>query len=696
MKYITLILCLLSSWVCLAQEQVKIYQGNSVLYQHTVSDISSIKFNNGSSVFTFSDHQTMSIPLTSIDSLLFATDVIYTGEAVYITYNDDNVTVVNPYENQGVTVTAFQTNVVVAATTDLDNILYVVSGSSTNGSLYLASAKDLRLQLNGISLTNPAGPAIQIYGDANATVELVANTVNALSDGANNTKNSCFKFGGALHLTGQGTLNVTSVVRHAIAADKAVTIDNGNLNLTISAATTLEPSGSGNETNHAAGLKSKDNITISGGELTITATSTATGGRGISADKDINITGGTINISTAGNGGTYTGTTGVTDSYSSACIKSDGMLSITGGVITCQSSGSGSKGLSADGNISITGGTINVKTTGAGAKYLVSGSTYDSYSSCCIKSNANISLLGGNITCSSSGSGGKAIKADGTMTIGVAGASNDNLYITASTSGARFQVSASSSGGGGGPGGGFGGGMGGSSTDYCNPDIIKSEGNMVINSGIIRANGTQTAEGGEGMETKAALTINGGDIQVTTYDDCINGGTSLTVNGGTIFVAARGQDAMDSNGSLTFNGGLVISNGVKGDGEAFDGQTGKYPINGGVLLGTCGSLMEYPSGPQKAVIFTAGAGKSICVKKGDEVILMFTVPVISGATSTTTGLKVVFSDPRLVAGTYTLQYNGAITGGTDFNGYKTGGTYSGGSTKTFTVSTSAYSSVTAQ
>jgi hypothetical protein len=89
----------------------------------------------------------------------------------------------------------------------------------------------------------------------------------------------------------------------------------------------------------------------------------------------------------------------------------------------------------------------------------------------------------------------------------------------------------------------------------------------------------------------------------------------------------------------------------------------------------------------------AVAGGDICIKNAtDEVILLFRVPVISGATSGAS-LIVVFSDPRLVSGNYSLLYDGRIEGGVSFNGYVSGGSYTGGSSTSFTISNAAYTHV---
>ena len=56
----------------------------------------------------------------------------------------------------------------------------------------------------------------------------------------------------------------------------------------------------------------------------------------------------------------------------------------------------------------------------------------------------------------------------------------------------------------------------------------------------------------------------------------------------------------------------------------------------------------------------------------------------------------LFTDPQLQTGqTYTIKYNGTISGGTEWNGYYTGNvTYSGGQSTTATLN-SMYTTVNA-
>jgi hypothetical protein len=696
-----------ASFFAVAQENVVVHQNATVFRAH-ISDLNTVKFQDHQSVFGFLDETTKSIPIADIDSITFGNEPA--SGKISIVYDGAQAIVTNPYSNDGITVTVNGAQVSVVAASGISGIEYELSGNSQNGSLSIRSDKNILLTLNSLNLVSSVTPVIAVVNDIPAQISLSGNSV--LSDAVANAKNAVIISEGALSFAGNGNLQLSGLYKHAVASSKEIVVDGGNINI-VSAQTdgfhsegfvfnngALNISATGDGID--AGGKT---IRISGGTLQITSASedvkavkcdgvlTIDGGnitvnvsgkqsKGISSKSHIYINSGTIGVTTSGTVALTASGSGYDPSYCTA-IKSDSTVVIGGGNITIQSTSSalGGKGISADNNIVVNGGTISITTAGNGSSYTNTSGAADSYTACCIKSDKDIILNAGNITCSSSGTGGKCISADGSITIGAVNASNDALVINAGTSGARFQVSGGSSGGGSSrPPGGQ------SSVDYANPKAIKSTGNLTVNSGTVRVNCTQTTEGGEGMESKGAFTVNGGDIEIHSYDDPINGGASVTVNGGYVYAAARGNDAIDSNGTLAINGGFVIANGVKGDGEGIDSER-TYTVTGGVVLATSGSTMCTPAGSQRSVIYkSAKAGQTVCIKNSaSKIILMYTVPIISGASSGNT-LILVFSDPQLVNGTYTLTYGGTITGGTTVNGYNTGGTYSGGTSKQFTIS----------
>ncbi len=208
-----------------------------------------------------------------------------------------------------------------------------------------------------------------------------------------------------------GNINITTtgVSSNCIKADKALTINGGTF--------TLNHSG-----NVSKGIKSNSDITITDGDITIVSSGNTvlevvnnqnvpSYCTAIKSDTDINISGGSINI-------------------------------------TLPTSNHGGKSISADGNVTISGGTFEILTQGDGAAYTVSGNTKDSYTSSCIKSDGNMVISAGDFTLRSTGAGGKGINAGGTLVIGTQGGSNDDLSLNVTTTGNRITVSSGGWGGG--------------------------------------------------------------------------------------------------------------------------------------------------------------------------------------------------------------------------------------------------------
>lgn len=702
--------CFLSVIAVTAQQQIHVHNSGNVMYQTTTGDVGSIKFQNNNLFFNY-PASTVNFPVASIDSITF-TASSSGPDAIYIIYNNDDVTIINPYASQGITITATAGHVISTSTIATPGIVYNILGNSGNGSLMLSSEQAVQLVLSNLTLTNPAGAAFSISGAMTTTVFLSAGTVNTLSDGAASTANATLLAAEELVIDGGGTLSVTGLKKHAVASGTIIRVENGTI--TIPSAVSdgfnstefIQQSGSISIQSGSDGIDASETATINGGSLTIVSTTNdvkaikgKTGGivindgtidltvsgaqsKGLSTDADVVINGGNLTITASGDLVLETSGSGFDPSYCTG-IKTKGKIIINDGTIDiiCTATNKGGKGLSADGNIVINGGDLQVTTAGNGATYTDETGVLDAYTACAIKSDAHISLLGGNINCSSSGTGGKGISADSTLTIGILNAADNNLVIHVATSGNRIYVSGT-----------------GENADYANPKAIKSEGNLTVNSGIITVNCTQTQEGSEGMESKATLTINGGDISITTYDDCINAANHIQINGGKTFCKSNGNDGIDSNGTITITGGLTIAQGIGNPECGFDCDNNTFRLDGGVVVGTGGSTSTPSTASTDYSLKYTGAtsGAAICIKKSSgDVVLMYQLPTLTtngggggpgGPGGGGNGMTLLFSDPNLAPGTYTLQSGGTITGGTNFNGYTTGGTYTGGTTTSFTIS----------
>ena len=271
-----------------------------------------------------------------------------TINTIYITYNGASVTVTGDENGY---VTCNNANVVVNTTSSCnDSLLLVLSGSTSNGSLIIYRQRNYGIKLNGISINNSTGPAINNQCSKYLYIEVASGTTNTLTDGTTYTEQEYDQKGalfseGEMYLYGTGTLNVTGNCRHAIACDDFIVIDD-DVTLNVNS-----PSGSG--------IKVNDGLWINKGTIDINVTADAA--RGIRCDSVVVINGGNTTITTSGNC-VYDSETN--DYSSAACIKCDYPFTMTAGSLTMTSSGDGGKGINCTRDIIFRGGTLVATTTG--------------------------------------------------------------------------------------------------------------------------------------------------------------------------------------------------------------------------------------------------------------------------------------------------------------------------------------------
>ena len=267
---------------------------------------------------------------------------------ISITYNGTSVSVTG--DSNGY-VTTNGTDVTVNATNSTDSLLLVLSGSTTDGSLLIFREKQFGIKLNGVSMNNNDGPAINNQCSKGLYLEVADGTTNTLTDGTSYNENVSYQQKGTLFSEGQiyflgtGTLHVSGNCKNAIACDDYIVIDEG----TIYASTRT-----GN------GIKVNDGLWINGGALNIDVT--ADGGRGIKCDSTVTINGGNTIITTSGD---CVYDNDEQDYSSAACIKCDYDFTMTAGSLTMNSSGDGGKGLNCSTKVVFSGGTLEATTVGS-------------------------------------------------------------------------------------------------------------------------------------------------------------------------------------------------------------------------------------------------------------------------------------------------------------------------------------------
>lgn len=151
---------------------------------------------------------------------------------------------------------------------------YRISGSLSDGQIEINTEKKVVLQLDGVSIKNSAGSAINVINAKRVNVELMPGTVNSLENGSiqhDADKGALFS-NDTLEIGGSGTLNIRSNYAHGIASDDDIIVNGGKLHIVST----------------KSGLFANDDITINGGTLYCDA-----GTNGIKCKNTISINGGT-------------------------------------------------------------------------------------------------------------------------------------------------------------------------------------------------------------------------------------------------------------------------------------------------------------------------------------------------------------------------------------------------------------------
>lgn len=476
---------------------------------------------------------------TSSDNNESPIDSIDFSRTVQIVFsNNGNATVTGATDEVTASING---NGVTIRNTGTEKVRYQLSGSTSDGYLKIYSNKKMALELNGVSITNPNGAAINIQ---DGTAYVVVSGTNNLSDGASYTstpsdedEKAAFFSEDQLIFSGTGSLTVTATGKNGIASDDYIHLL-GSPSITVSST-------------QGHGIRGKDYILIDGGTLNISTS--AASKKGMNTDGHCTINGGTITINVSGGtaldseSNDYKGTAG---------IKADSNFTITGGTITITNSGQGGKGIKADGNGYFYGGNITVTTTGnnygnsgGGHGPWGGGNSGSSVSAKGIKCIGDIIVDGSNIQVSCKSHEGIESKKTITIKSGeVYSYASDDAINSAST----FTID-----------GGF---VCGYSTGN---DGLDANGNFYINGGLVYAIGTSSPELGIDANTEGG------------YKLYVNQGCTLVAIGGLERGSTLSQDCYQAS-SWTRNVWYSLT--VAGNTYAF-----KTPSSGGTPLVVSGT-----------------------------------------------------------------------------------------------------------
>lgn len=549
---------------------------------------------------------------------------------------------------------------------------YIVRGTLNDGQIIINAPKteDVRLILDNVNIHCSDNAPIYVISADKTIITLATSSVNSISDGASynytdadkEEPNAAIFSKDDLSINGSGTLIVDANYNNGIGCKDDLKI--------VGAAITVTA------VNNA--IKGKDSVTVAGGNITAIC-----GSNGIQASNDtdegkgyIHITDGTFDITSEGDGIQAVGVILIEDGnfsilsgdghgngqvHSNAMGRWDFSFNEDG-----SDNGTSIKGIKSNSDICINGGTYNLDCADD-----------------TIHSNSNIYVNGGLLTLAS---GDDGIHADSTITVnkgsinittsyeGIEAATitiNDgDIEVTASDDGLNATNGSGGMMGGGGFGGGFdgddihgGGGMGGFGGGMHDGGGMGGFGDGFGIFGDNGMNGDSDVNHGNGVDHNSSIDM----IAALSSDSANAAEVSIVINGGTLYVNASG-DGIDSNNTITMNGGVVVVDGPTSNGDgALDYERAFY-MNGGYLIATGSSGMACnisSDSTQCGAIVTVGgasAGETISVADSSGNVIMSYTP-----SKNWNALNI--SSPDIKTGeTYYVYAGGSLSGATQ-NGH---------------------------
>jgi hypothetical protein len=498
-----------------------------------------------------------------------------------ITLAGDTITV----EGNGATVDGTVVTITAAGT-------YNISGVLNDGQIVVdtADAETVVLLLNGADITSTSSAPIYAKNAEKTVITLADGTQNTVTDGdsylledpASDEPNAAIFSKDDLTINGNGSLTVTANYNNGIASKDDLKITGGNI--TVNAV--------------HDGIKGKDSIAVLDGTIIIVA-----GSDGLQASNAEDVEKGYIAIE----GGSLNVTAGLDAIQAeTSLLVSEGDLTLTSRVGSGNSAAQSTKGLKAGVDVTITGGN------------LVIDARDDA-----IHSNNTLTIDGGSIVLASNDDG---IRADTSLVI-----NDGTVDVAQSYEGLESRI-------------------------------------IIINGGMVHV--TSSDDGINASDGSGGGMMGGGPM------DMVAAGCYLEINGGYLYVDAGG-DGLDSNGTGTLNGGIVIVNGPTNNGNGSLDVGGNLVVNGGFLVavGSAG-MAQSPSTAStqySALINMQGtlqAGSIVHIESKDGEDILTFAPTKAYQT-------VVISSPKMENGATYVVYAGGQATGTVTDGLYTDGTYSG-------------------
>ena len=468
------------------------------------------------------------------------------AEVVAITLNGDNISCKSSDVNiDGSTITIQKAGT------------YLLSGTLTAGNIIVDSddKENVRLIFNGVEISNSTTTPLYIKNAEKTIVTLVDGTENTLSDGENyilddennNEPNGTIFSKDDLVINGLGSLTINANYNHGIQSKNLLKIISGNIDIISNGDSIIGKDGVIvkeaviNIESQEDGIKAtkveenKGYIYLYNPEITIKAKKD-----GIQAVTCLYVKDGKYNIETGETNENSQSNSDTSTDYSRKGMKAGVDITIENGEYTIDSE---DDGIHSNNSITVNAGTVNIASKDDG-----------------VHADTELTINNGDIKVSESDEGLEAKY----ITI-----NDGNIDITTSDDG----INASS----------------GSSTtlDSGNAPEVGNRPEMPANeNGEVDTNAGNRSEMPANENSENTLGNNsrmmpgGGQGGFNESD-----GSELVINGGIVHVNAGG-DGIDSNGTITINGGEIYVDGPTSGGDGALDYADTCEINGGILVAT--------------------------------------------------------------------------------------------------------------
>lgn len=446
------------------------------------------------------------IPYAALDSLTF--DEFVPKDTVYVVYNGSKVSVENPYK-ESIQINTDGAKVTVNSASAYRDVVYALSGSSTDGYFMIDSEKKFKVLMNNLSLTSAqvTSPIRSLSGKG---MTVVLKGKNSLTDSDKDTCNAVLRSKGQIIFdaeSGDNSLTINAKQKRAIQSGDYIVMAGGKV-----------------EANSSLGncIRANDYFLMTGGTMTLN-------------EGNINVTNGYFRM----DDGTLTIQSSLNDNklvdIETETLDEDGNLVIdnthgvfymNGGTMNLTAKGEGCRCVKSDGDIVVKGGSIKALLSGSSAYIAGDGVT----NATVLKAGGLLRMLGGKheLIATADADGARVLGADGRIVFG------DNVDLIIENAASTFNYSTEK-------------GTAKSKIPYC----VKTDMEIQFDACKVDIRSSATSNGAVGISN-------------TNNNIIVNKGADVTVRSATLAAIQSVEDDNENdNGRLLLNGGRVVASAVK-------------------------------------------------------------------------------------------------------------------------------------